>query len=59
MKKLLLILWITFSILTIAGTIYVIVSGGTVNAGYAVVPMVIALVSASGCRAYRSENAEK
>ncbi len=59
MKKLLLLLWITFSILTIAGAIYVIVSGGTVNAGYAVVPMVIALVSASGYRTYRSGNTEK
>ncbi len=56
MKKLLLILWITFSILTIAGAIYVIVSGGKVNAGYAVVPMVIALASASGYRAYPSND---
>ena len=52
MKKLLLILWITFSILTIAGAIYVIVSDGTTNAGYAVVPMVITLATAAGYRSY-------
>ena len=53
MKKLLLILWITFSISTIAGAIYVIVSDGTANAGYAVVPMVITLALSAGCKSYK------
>lgn len=55
MKKLLLILWITFSILTLAGAIYVIVSDGTANAGYAVVPMVITMAFATGYRACKSD----
>ncbi len=53
MKKLLLILWIIFSILTLAGAIYVIVSGGSANAGYAVVPMVITLVLSAGYKSYK------
>lgn len=38
------LLSIAFGILTICGAVYVLVSGGKVNAGYAVVPMVISLV---------------
>ncbi len=59
MKKLLLILWITFSILTIAGAIYVIVSDGTANVGYAVVPMVISLAAAAGYRSYKTDTHKK
>jgi len=43
MKKLLFGLITFFSILTIIGAIYVLRSGGEVNAGYAVVPCVISL----------------
>lgn len=44
MKRALQILSLVFSLLTIAGTIYVLLSDGTKNAGYAVVPMVFSLV---------------
>lgn len=43
LKKLLLTLLIIFTILTFAGVIYVLKNHGTVNAGYAVVPCVIAV----------------
>lgn len=41
MKKLFLILYIVFNVLSLVGAIYVIMNRGTVNAGYAVVPMVL------------------
>lgn len=50
MKKLLLILSIIFIILTFIGAIFVLTSNGTANAGYAVIPMVIALASLAGYR---------
>ncbi len=43
MKNLLSILLVIFVILTFAGVIYVLKNHGTVNAGYAVVPCVIAV----------------
>jgi len=43
MKKLLFVLITIFSVLTIIGAVYVLRSGGTVNAGYAVVPCTISL----------------
>ena len=55
MKKLLLILSIVFIILTFVGAIYVLTSSGTVNAGYAVIPMVIDLVCLAGYRAYEKK----
>jgi len=45
MKKVALALSIIFIILTFVGAGYIIYNGGKVNAGYAVVPMVFALVS--------------
>lgn len=45
MKKVALALSIIFVILTFVGAGYIIYNGGKVNAGYAVVPMVFALVS--------------
>ena len=45
MKKITLLLSILFIILTFAGAGYVLYNGGKVNAGYAVVPMVFALIS--------------
>ncbi len=45
MKKVALALSIVFTILTFVGAGYVLYNGGKVNAGYAVVPMVFALVS--------------
>ncbi len=55
MKKLLLILSIVFIILTFAGAIFVLTSNGTANAGYAVIPLVIALACLSGYRAYKNK----
>lgn len=45
MKKVALICSILFSILTMVGAGYVLYHGGKVNAGYAVIPMLFALVS--------------
>ena len=50
MKKVLLALSILFVVLTMAGAIYVISSEGEVNAGYAAIPMVLALASLAGYR---------
>ena len=45
MKKAALTLSIIFTILTFVGARYVLYNGGKANAGYAVVPMIFALVS--------------
>ena len=50
MKKVALVLSIIFIILTFVGAGYVIYNGGKVNAGYAVVPMLFALVSIGNYR---------
>ncbi|MDE7245583.1 MAG: hypothetical protein K2O18_16640 [Oscillospiraceae bacterium] len=47
MKKLFLLLSAVFVILTFAGAAYVLYHNGTVNAGYACVPMVLALACLS------------
>ncbi|MBU9738100.1 hypothetical protein [Diplocloster agilis] len=52
-SKLALILSIIFLILTFAGAGYILYNGGKVNAGYACVPMVIALVSMAFYRKYK------
>ena len=52
MKKLLLILSIVFIVLTFVGAIFVFTSNGTANAGYTIIPMVIALALLVGYRAY-------
>ena len=44
MKKAALILSIIFIILTFVGAGYVLYNGGKINAGYAIIPMVVALV---------------
>ena len=43
MSKAILIMAILFSLATIIGATYVIINGGRVNAGYAVVPMVASI----------------
>ena len=43
MKKLFFPLSTLFAALTLAGAIYVLINKGTVNAGYAVVPMALTL----------------
>ena len=50
MKKVLLVLSVIFIVLTFVGAIYVISSKGEVNAGYAAIPMVLALASLAGYR---------
>lgn len=45
MKKFALVMSIIFTVLTLVGAGYVLYNGGRVNAGYAVVPMIFALVS--------------
>ena len=50
MKKILFVLSMVFIVLTFAGAIYVISSKGEVNAGYAAIPMVLALASLAGYR---------
>lgn len=55
MKKLLLILSIIFVILTFVGAIYVLINKGTVNAGYAVVPMVMALACSNSYKAFKNK----
>ncbi len=52
-KKLALILSIIFIILTFVGAGYILFNGGNVNAGYACVPMVFALISMSFYRKYK------
>lgn len=43
MRKVVLVLTIVFVILTFAGGFYVLQSGGTESAGYAIIPMIFAL----------------
>lgn len=50
MKKVLLILSIVFTILTFIGIGFVLMNKGNVNAGYAIVPMILTLVSVSSYR---------
>lgn len=47
MKKFLFILSAVFVILTFVGISYVLINRGTVSAGYAVVPMMMALACSS------------
>ena len=49
-KNLFLILSMLFTAQTFAGAIYVLVNHGTVNAGYAVIPMLFSLIFASFTR---------
>lgn len=48
--KVFLALFLVFFILTLVGAGYVLQQKGTVNAGYACVPMVLALAFAAACR---------
>lgn len=53
MKNLILVLNVIFVILTFVGIGYVLVQHGQVSAGYACVPMVLALASFSFYRKYK------
>ncbi len=48
MKKILLVLSVIFTVLTFVGAIYVLTFGGTVNAGYAVIPCAISTACTNG-----------
>lgn len=50
MKKILLVCSILFNTLAMIGGVYVLSLKGTVNAGYAVVPMVIGMACLSAYR---------
>ena len=52
-KKLAFALSVVFIILTFIGAGYVLFNGGKVNAGYACIPMVFALISISVYRKYK------
>ncbi len=52
-KKLAFTLSVVFIILTFIGAGYVLFNGGKVNAGYACIPMVFALISISVYRKYK------
>lgn len=56
MKKVLQLLTIVFGLLTFAGAIYVLINHGTVNAGYAVVPMVMALACSGGYKTLKTKD---
>lgn len=52
-RKIALILSVIFIILTFVRAGYILFNGGKVNAGYACVPMVFALISISFYRKYK------
>ena len=51
MKKIAFVLSIIFAILTFVGAGHVLINDGQVNAGYACVPMVLAIASYAGYKA--------
>ncbi|MGN0554748.1 MAG: hypothetical protein ACI4LI_02495 [Candidatus Fimenecus sp.] len=51
MKKIAFVLSIIFTVLTFVGAVYVLINHGQVNAGYACVPMVLAIASHVGYKA--------
>lgn len=55
MKRLLLLLSILLIILTFAGAVFVLASNGAANAGYAVIPMVMALACLAGHKVYTNK----
>lgn len=55
MRKVLMILSIVFTVLTFSGITYVLVNKGTVRAGYAVIPMVLTVVSLSGYKSFKNK----
>lgn len=47
MRKLVFVFWVLFTVLTVAGAMYVVRKGGAVSAGFAGVPMIFSLVFGS------------
>ena len=58
MKKLtvLMIFQIVFTILTFIGAVYVLINKGQVNAGYSVIPCVIAVIFSSFIKIEKKKN---
>lgn len=59
MKKIMFTLSVLFVVLTFVGAGYVLYNAGSVNAGYAVIPMVLALESVSLFIVKQSSNPKK
>lgn len=55
MKKVLFVLSTVFVVLTFVGNSYVLINRGTVSAGYAVVPMVMALACSSAYKTVKKK----
>ena len=55
MKKILLLLTLLFMALTFIGAFYVVSNGGKPNAGYAAVPMVMAIVCMQWYKAFKNK----
>lgn len=55
LKKILFVLSILFTVLTLAGAVYVIIKGGQVSPGYSVVPMVWSCIFTSSYRKVKKE----
>lgn len=55
MKRALFVLSLFFTVLTFVGAGYVLYTDGQANAGYAVIPLVIALTCISGYRAFKNK----
>lgn len=58
-RKLLFMLTILFIVLCFAGGGYVMLSGGQANAGYAVIPMVLALACFQGYQTLKKKENKK
>lgn len=56
MQKLMLRLSVLFAFLTIVGSVYVMITGGSASAGFAVIPMVFMLVFLVVHRVYKPKN---
>lgn len=55
MKRILFVLTVIFIVLTFIGAGYVIASKGTVNAGYAAIPGIWAVICMNGYRWYKKK----
>lgn len=53
MKKVMLVLTLLFTALTLCGAFYVVSNGGRPNAGYAAVPMVITIACSQWYKAIK------
>lgn len=59
MRRIVAILGLVFVVLTIAGAAYVLLSGGAASAGFAAVPMVLALACSGYIKATEDKTDDK